>query len=198
MAEMQGPRAKARANLTTAIDLARGFPGQVFLGSWSDFFFLDSNWMFDMEFVESAKTLLDLEGSTCACLANLNVVAGGGNSEYVFMIDRSTTAEAYGALLSGPTPGRGWLNDFERFGCTSDVSQWCLYCERASEIAVMAIRGRAALDRYLPVIRHFGAARIRDAIEQPISYVFSARALLPEWRRELVAEYSTGSNEERS
>lgn len=183
--------AKAADNLTSNLYLDRRFPRNVFGPAWCEFFFFDSDWMFDPAFVGYVKALLEVEGASCACMTNIDAAGGNERRDSRFIIDRTTTPEAYRSLLAGKGPTVGWINDIERFGCTSEVSEWCMYCERASEIAVIAVRRGVSPERYLPVLAPFKAARLADAVKQPLAYGFSSQALSEAWRSELLIEYAS-------
>jgi hypothetical protein len=173
------------------IDVTRRFPRNVFVGDWADFFFFDSDWMFDTVFVQIVKSLLEVEHAACACLANLDTPQNGDRGEgRVFFLTRETTGETYGSLLKGTGAGNGWIYDIDRFGCTSDVGDWCMYCERNNEIAVVAIRRNVAVGSYVSVLAKCKAMRIDDAIRQNHSYGFSEKALAPQWCSEFLQEYA--------
>jgi hypothetical protein len=167
------------------------FPRNVFVGQWDQFFFFDSDLLFDSAFVDQVKTLLDIEGAACACLVNLDISTetAGGNRQ--FFIDRGTTPSSYKDLLRGEHPGQGWIYDIGRFGCVSDLRQWAIYCERNSEIATIAIRSQSAIDRYGLFLSRLNAMRVTDAVSKPISYGFSPEALSAEWRNVLLQEYGS-------
>ena len=178
---------KARANLILAINASREFPKNVFPGNWGEFFFFDSDWLFDAQFVERARELLEIEGGNSACMSNLDAAPGTERSS--FFIDKEITGQAYATFLSGPNVEEGWIYGVDRFGCTSDVGQWCIYCERRNEIAVIAVRDSRGTEKYEAVIAQFKALPIGQAVAKPISYSFSDRALSAEWRGELLKQY---------
>jgi hypothetical protein len=179
---------KARANLSLAIDAGREFPKNVFSGNWGGFFFFDSDWIFDAPFVERARALLEIEGGNSACISNLDAVPSTERSS--FFIDKEITGQAYASFLSGPNIEEGWIYGVDRFGCTSDVGQWCIYCERRNEIAVIAVRDSRAMEKYEAAIAQFKALPIDQAVAEPLSYGFSERALSAEWRGELLKQYA--------
>ncbi len=180
---------RARENLRHGIVTDRRFPRNVFSGQWDDFFFFDSDWIFDADFVQWVKDLINLEDGHCACLANLDAFTDAGSQERLLFIDHKSTSDEYRSLLCGETPGDGWIHTIDRFSCTSDAFQWCIYCERSNEIAVIAIRKYSSLESYLPLMAKYKAARLDEAIRKPISYGFSAQALSTQWRSEFLKEY---------
>jgi len=198
MNAMRNECLNALSNLSKTIDAGRRFPRNVFLGPWSDFLFFDSDWLFDARFVEQVKSLLDIEGGTCACLANLDQITDGDQDRHLLFIDGSTTQNAYRLLLKGETSGSGWIHDMDRFACVSDVSQWCIYCERASEIAVIGFQTDISVERYMLVVAQLKAARIAEAAWHDLFYGFSAQALSAQWRSELLQEYAQAQSGNRS
>ncbi|HNP34892.1 MAG TPA: hypothetical protein PKK10_03470 [Woeseiaceae bacterium] len=149
--------------------------------------------MFDAAFVGHVKALLEIEGATCACLANMDASVDDDLRKSRFFIDRTTTPDSYQLLLRGTNPGVGWIYDIDRFGCSSEASEWCMYCERSSEIAIIAFRCDVSLERYVPVIKSFKAVHIAEALKQQLAYGFSSQALAAAWRSELLAEYASRS-----
>ena len=176
---------QALKNIHTLLDEERWFPEYVFRGRWSRVFFFDSDWMFDEDFVELAQTLLQIDGGKCVCLANFDRTVR--TDDRLFFIDANTSPGTYRAVLFGTPSHEGWLDDIGRFGCCSDARDWCLYSERASEIAVIAIRSDAQVDRFRPVLTRVHAEPIAEAIADPLSFGFEV--LLPHWRTELCKQY---------
>ncbi|HEX7079783.1 MAG TPA: hypothetical protein VF329_02070 [Gammaproteobacteria bacterium] len=76
-------------------------------------------------------------------------------------------------------------------GCSSEVCEWCIYCERSNDMAVLAIRRGVSTERYIPVIAQFKAVRLAEALKQPLAYGFSPQALSEAWRRKLLVEYAS-------
>jgi hypothetical protein len=194
MSTIRSDRTRALLNLGKAVDVRRRFPRNVFLGQWRDFLFFDSDWIFDAAFVEQVKLLLAIEGGTCVCLANLEGDPQLYQDEQPLFIEQSTTQGVYRSFLGGSDPINGWMYNVGRFGCTSDVGQWCIYCERRSEIAVIGFLSSAPTEPYMPLVAQLKAARIADAIEGRLSYGFSPEALSEQWRGMLLQEYGTRSS----
>ena len=178
----------ARANVRAGINPDRRFPRNIFVGDWSDFFFFDSDWMRESDFVEHVKAFLDIEGGQCACLWKLD--SEDANEPRFFFVRGQTTSEEYRARLAGTTPGYGWLDAMERLACASDMGEWCMYCEPNNEIAVVGFRRVDAASRYSSAMARFHAARFETAIQEPLSYGFSERALTDEWRENFLREYA--------
>lgn len=183
----------AMQNVAVLITPEHQFPANVFTGEWAGFFFFDSDWVLDPVFVESVKALLDVDDGTCACLVNLDSEEAAGAEKPHFCIDRETSPADFQAVLGGTDPSNGWLFSVTRYGCASDKGEWCIYCEQASEIGVVAFRHSGALARYASPIAQLHAARLDEAIKGPLSYGFSDRALSAHWRSELLREYGARS-----
>jgi len=184
----------ASANMEKSIRSNARFPEYVFNEKWEIFLFFDPDWVFVEEFPEKMKTLLEIEGGECACICNLDMEAGesgfgikpnGTNSRYFF--DKETTNDEYLKFLGGDGIVFGWDICIDSFACTSDKHDWCFYCERRDEIAVIAFRNASELENYRPVLSQLYATPIKQAIELPLTYPFSQ--LLPEWKRDLIKNY---------
>jgi hypothetical protein len=182
---------KAARNLAEQIDANARFPLNVFRPTWGKFLFFDSDWMFDSGFVDLVKSLLIVEGAECACLTNLDMTAGLAGQGNTIYIELGTTPANYLSQLRGAIPGAGWIHGIDRFGCTSNICEWTMYCERASEIAVIAIRDQVPVERYVRQISMLKAAPLAQAFEQPLAYGFTGTAMSAAWRDKLLVEYAT-------
>ena len=181
---------RARANVGRSIDAVRHLPQNVFLGSWKAFFFFDSDWMFSREFVGIVKNLLHKEGSSAACLTDFESNMPELSS---FWFRKETTSDAFlSARAQIPAEGLdGWLDALSRFGCTSDVGEWCFYCERRDEIAVMAFRQSFLVEKYRPAIEQLTAVPIDIALTSPPSWGFDH--IPTGWREEFLKNYRNES-----
>lgn len=179
----------ARENVHRAVNPERRFPRNIFQGDWIEFFFFDSDWMTDPDFVGHVKAFLDIERAECACLWRLD--SEDANEPEFFFVQTQTIPDDYRVLLAGATPGYGWVSAMERLACASDVGEWCMYCEPNNEIAVIGFRQADASARYSSAMARVHATRFEDATrEPPLSYGFSERALSREWRNEFLREYA--------
>ncbi len=171
-------------------DGVRKFPEKVFIGELNHFSFFDSDWIFETKFVEKIKAVLVAERSACACISNLDAIASGVSAdEASFIIDQSTTDADYALALKGSQSKPGWNCGVDRFACSSETGTWCIYCERRNEIAVVATKASLAPDVRERLVDSVKALPIRQAIEQSHIYGLSAKALSPEWRTALIANY---------
>ena len=191
-AGQQSAGALARANLGVAIDTGRRFPENVFLGDWEAYWFFDSDWIFDEEFVERTKWLLTIEGGECACMADLEAPPARDDSQ--FLIEERITGQDFQLFLKGAGEGKGWVHSVGRFGCISDVGDWCIYCEKRNEIAVIALRSADGPRRYETALAGLNALPIEQALATRLSYGFSERALSPDWRDAYIGNYGARSN----
>lgn len=182
----------ARAKLDTSIDTNSRFPGNVFVGEWASFLFFDSDFVFEIEFVRKIKSLIEIERGRCACVCNLDARLDNRDAkESFFLIEETMSDEAYSSVLRGLVAGSGWIYTADRFGCTSDIGQWCIYCERANEIAVVAFQRKVLPSCYSWILEHFKALPFDKVIDPPHSYGFSPRALTQEWHSLMSVEYAT-------
>jgi hypothetical protein len=191
MSDLGDECATAVGNLRDAVYFDRRFPLKVFSDGWLEFFFFDSDWMFDDEFAEKVKATLAADGGGCACLIHLDSAATENKRDSPFFIDQRTLKEAYRSFLEGSGPPEGLIYQGDRFACISDAGNWCIYSERRSEIGVIALRLGAPMERYMPLIEQLKAAPIREAVELQISYGFSPKGLSELWRASLIREYQT-------
>jgi len=195
---------RAVANMVHAIESSRRFPANVFSSDWKEFVFFDSDLVFKQEFASDVRTLLEMEGSVCVCLANLFKMAQGVDSDQCCVfLDNKIENKQYLSLLAGADHALGLFYDVDAFfGCTSDVGLWTIYCDRGSDIAVMAFRDHEQLAKFEPVINSLGAVPIEEALVRPPGYGFSpahityipgARRKWLEWITELKKAYDRNS-----
>lgn len=178
---------RASENLEGAIDLSNQLPNNVFVGAWKNFYLFDSDWIFEGAFVEKISSMLDAEGSSCACLMNLD-----HNMDHVsrkFIVDRVTTAAAYQSLLRGTGPTDGWIYAMDRFACISDKGGWCIYCERQNELAVIGFRQGVSCERFKSVLESVHAGCVADVLAGRADYELSAHVISHEWKDKILAQY---------
>jgi len=187
----------AYENVFRSIDLTRRFPQNIFRPGWDDFLFFASDVMFSPEFVRTARSLIKVEGSECFCIVNLDDLVLGKKrpEESSFFIDSTISEEEYLSFLRRLPDG--WLYSPNNFACASEGDRWSMYCERQSEMAVVAFRGleNSLLIRTAALLLE--AAPIEEAVERRIGWSFTPVAesrggLTPEWRDQLLEEYSAG------
>jgi hypothetical protein len=145
--------------------------------------------MFEGAFVEKVRMMLQREGSTCGCIANLDRYAVVAPA--VFAIDEATTAQDYQRRLAGTGPDDGWVYDIGRFGCTSDVGSWCIYCERASELAIIGFRAEALPEQHEFLLASLHASRTESVGANPNRFDFAAHSISRAWQRELLQNYKS-------
>ena len=180
--------ARTSENLMKAIDVGRRYPDNVFGADWSSFFFFDSDWMFEDAFVTKAFALLDAEGSSCACLVNLDHDLE--DSPRAFSIDRQTTLEDYGSVLRGTGPVDGLGYAIERFACVSDRGLWSIYCERQNELAVFGLLRGVPGEAYTSFLDSVHARRVTDVAAGSADFGFSEHEISRDWRERLLRAYS--------
>jgi hypothetical protein len=188
-----GPSKGVLENATQTINIKRRFPENVFLNEWVNFKFFDSDWIFNPEFVDKIQMVLNAEGGTCACLLNLDELAASTAKEPWLFINKTMTSEAYMVGLRGSSVREGWVYGMDRFSCASDTGQWCFYCEKDSEMAVVAMKESGPKNGFESVIQQFGALTIDQAIAKPLAHVFSQNHMLPEWRVKITKAYAAPS-----
>ncbi len=187
----QDARVVACTTSRRVIDVARRFPENIFVDEWDDYFFFDSDRVFDPTFVVLMQAVLTAERASCACISNLDTVLTRlSPEESSFVFERSTTVAEYLTALKGSPSKLGWIYGVDRFACTSDLGEWCIYCERRNELAVVATKVGITDVVQRKLVDGCKALRVDKAIAQTHIYALSARALSPEWRTALLKNYA--------
>jgi hypothetical protein len=180
---------KALGNLSRAVEVGQHLPGQVFSPVWRYFRLFPSDRLFVEDFVGILRELLIAEGGTVGCLLNLNA-SGSLDIEQAaaLFLDAATTGPEYVAQLRGEHPGVGWLYAMDRYACASDAGEWCIYCEKENDIAVIAFPHREALDKLSQPTTRL-CARSIDEINETTACPFPFNHLTLAWREALTACY---------
>ena len=186
------PRQQAAKNFDEALSMKRRFPENPFRGKWDAFHFFDPDLLFESQFVEKLRLLLSCEPGTSVRLCNIDIAGAGGTfEESSIFLDIEMSGQAYMDHLRRGGPGSGWVYRMERYGYASDGGHWCIYCERANEIAAIAVRWNGSTDRFTAPLRQFDALPIQRAIDKPSSYGLSARGLPEAWRDKMLQAFGS-------
>ena len=181
----------ATKNLDAALATNRRFPEFVFTARWGTVFFFDPDWLFSADSVEIFKALLACENGALVCLKNLDCALDKGMHEDTLFLDKAILGAIYLAQLLGTEPGSGLLYQMDRYGCTSDVGRWCIYCERNNDIAAIAVWDAGATGQFAAPLEALRALPINQAIENPNCFGLTPRGSLDAWRRKLAREYGS-------
>lgn len=142
LAEQESTRQKAFDLAVRSIAYDLRLPERVFAGAWGSFFFCESDRLFDAGFLDVTIKFLDRENSRVACLLNLDktyLIRLEESASAIFLDHSSTGAQYVHALKEGGT-ARGWFYAVDRYVCCSDIGEWCIYCEKDNDIAIVAVR----------------------------------------------------------
>jgi hypothetical protein len=180
-------RPDALALIESAIDRKERLPKNVFRPGWGAFHLFDSDWIFEGAFVEKARAIMLHEGAGCAYIVNLDREADAESA--AFVIDSETTAQDYQRRLSGAGPGDGWVYDIARFVCISDKGSWCIYCERASELAIIGFRIGTTLEWYRFILASLHASKAATVGASPRRYEFPSHIISSTWKEEIIRNY---------
>lgn len=178
------------SKLASMLDLNVHLPDYVFTRAWSYFRFFQSDKIFCSNFVIILKSLISSEGSDVACIAKLdsikNECENSNNSNEVFFVDSNTKGTSYShRLFNGEM---GWIYGMERFGCTSNVGDWCIYCEKDNDIAIICMNGDDSAKDYKFALEKLNLIQMRKyAFDKPI---FPFNKLTNDWIKSLGDNYT--------
>lgn len=184
-------RERSFANSIGSIYLDRTFPLRIFRESWTAFFFLESDMIFVPAFIGVVRGLMGTENSQICCLINLGatVQKDYGDPPAIYL-DKSIEPSQYTSLLLGDGSWTAWLYLVDRYVCASDVGEWCIYCEKENDVAVIAFRSESGPNKFAAALQALQATSIRFASQTPREGAFRFDKLTPAWRSSLVAQYS--------
>ena len=183
-------RRAAFSNVVGAIELDRFLPENVFSGEWSDFLFFQSDRMFVSAFAEVVGELLSAENAEICCLLNLSETDPMEfEKASAFLLDGMVPGNDYEAHLRGSGPAVGWLYSMDRYGCASDVGDWCIYCEKENDIAVVALRKENGVSKFRSPLDKLRAQPIEALSNGELATLFPFSNLTAEWRIALTKRY---------
>ncbi len=184
-------KTNALAKLHESLNAEVQFPANVFRGLWDNFLFFDSDMIFDAEFIKEIASLSTGESSDCVCMCNVSEAQRIRSfMQASIFLYKETTNTQYLAMLRGSDAGVGWLYRMDRYALISESGNWCIYCERNNEIAVLAVRNRNAVENLDAVIKNVRATSIKHVDKHSAIYGLSNRALSDKWRTTFIQEYA--------
>jgi hypothetical protein len=182
---------EAFANAVNSLRPGMRFPENVFVGPWQNFLFFESDALFFGKFTWGIKEFLRIERSTSACLVNLDRREDGAERTAI-RLDNQVTNDSYQEQLRAGTVESAWLYAMERYVCASDGGTWCIYAEKANDVAVVALRNVGASTQFHYALSYFGA----DTLTYLLRTQFPFTELVSHWRAGLIRNYkpSKGRN----
>jgi len=189
---------RAFRGVMDACDFQKMLPDRLFVGLWSGFLFFQSDYVFSPDFANIVREFMDLEGAKVTCLLNLDKTETAGfDGAASLFIDATMDGAAYQERLRAGGPAVGWLFDVDRYVCASDVGEWCIYCEKSNDVAVIGLREPDGRRKFELPLEHLAAKPIEDLIEGGRSPLFPFDRLVSDWREGLVDHYGLGAWDKR-
>jgi hypothetical protein len=181
---------RAFDNVIGTINSASCFPAQVFRGSWGAFLFFEADRLFASSFAVVAAELLNAEQAEVCCLLNFSETDTlAYESAAMLFIDAGMEPHAYDAMLRQGGPAKGWLFGMDRYGSASNQGGWSIYCEKGNDVAVIALRQRSDMEKYIECVKQLHAEPIatllRAGSEAPVPF----SQLTENWWRGLTQHY---------
>jgi hypothetical protein len=146
---------------------------------------------FEPTFIAVMNALLDNEESQICCLINLGAtVQKDYSNPPARYLDRPTDSTQYMSMLRGNGSPDAWLYLVDRYVFGSDAGEWCIYCEKENDIAVIAFRGEGRGNKFSTALGALQATSKNSARGIPREGAFRFDKLTPAWRSSLVEQYS--------
>ncbi|MGB8366287.1 MAG: hypothetical protein WCE20_17460 [Rhizomicrobium sp.] len=178
---------KSYANAVNSVHTDITLPLNVFVGAWAEFLFFESDAIFKPEFVAAMHDLLDAEMSHVCCLINLGATKNVSSEPPAMFLGRSIDPAYYMRLLRGNGAPDSWLYLVDRYICASDVGDWCIYCEKENDVAIIALRTTDSLNRFQSALDRLHAEGLEKICGA--EGVFPFTKLTAEWRNGLASHY---------
>lgn len=191
---MKTAQQRALNNAKSFVNPEKSLPENVFSGHWATFLFFESDRLFVADFIDIVKELIVLEGATVCCLLNLNETnSPEAMAPSALFLDESTVGIDYLICLRGSGPAVGWIYSMDRYGCASDIGEWCIYCEKENDIAVIGFHRKDGLLKYRMPIDRLRAKNIAVACDR-LNDMFPFNQLTPGWLTGLTENYGKTAN----
>jgi hypothetical protein len=189
----EASRQKALDVVMRSLDFERVLPEGVFIGKWDHFLFCESDRIFAPGFMDAMSGLLRLERAQVSCFLNVDkteVFELGRIAAFFF--DEGVTSREYGSAVRAGGPADGWLYRVDRYACASDGGEWCIYCEKGNDVAVIGIRDSGGIEKFETPLRQLWAKPIEDLVDGGAAPLFPFDQLVPAWRKGLLDNYGSG------
>ncbi len=184
------PRDSAIANALSSINKGARLPCNVFTQMWDDYLFFESYMMFDNSFIEAKNTILREEGSSEIALVNLG---NGPNTsdvkQSIIFLEKNLITSEYISILKGDGSPLNWIFLMDRYVCASDKGNWCIYCEKENDIAVLAVRNTLPESMILKLRDLLKADSIKTICDSKINRPFDFDKLVLDWKATLITDY---------
>lgn len=180
---------EAVTNALRSINQSIRLPENIFSGSWSVYRFFESDNMFHDDYVRAARRMLEDEGASTICIVNLDNPAANAEDGAVCFLDTRSSEAEYRKRMRAINVG---YIERERFASASNVGSWCIYCENANDVGVVAIReARLAskLDPSLKLFRAWPLDVISDDASPEAGFPFTK--LVSDWSRGLKQNFGS-------
>jgi hypothetical protein len=190
--EIISARFAAFHNVGRFIKTEAFLPERVVGTEWTTTRFFEADTVVSKDFVSAVHEFVKIEQSESCCLVNLTRthVPEYQKASSLF-IERTTTEEEYSAKLREGGPASGWIFWMDRYGCASDKGEWCLYCERNNDVALISFRGPDAARKYHSPLKILRAEPIESLLRVPELQVVPFISLTPGWRSGLKENYGS-------
>lgn len=189
-AQINAAQKQAFSNIAKSIDFNCYLPNNVFIGGWNVFLFCESDRIFGQEFIIALKLFLSIEESCVSCLFNIDrAKANEFNESSVIFIDGNVTENSYREALRSGGPANGWLYGVDRYACASDAGQWCMYCEKDNDIAIIGLHTSTDIEKFKNPLDCLRAKTIKNLVADGKKSPYPFGDLAPVWREGLLNNY---------
>ncbi len=187
-------RLDAFQNVCASINSTALLPEQVFKGNWNQFLFFETDMIFARSFPEVVTDIIRIEQAKCCCLLNYDLTPVIEYQAAAMMfLDESLGGEEYFSRLkmNGPSSlGTEWLFRMDRYGCASNKGEWCIYCEKTNDVAVIGLRNSDGAAKFSKPLKKLYAHSIEAFLEMGSLAPVPFNVLVESWRHGLVQNYS--------
>ena len=181
----------AITNALSSIRKEAHLPNQIFTQAWDEYLFFESYMMFDAIFIETKNIILNEEEYSKIAVINLGNLPNDSDREpRSICLDKETTFPEYISILKGDGSPLNWMFLMDRYVCASNKGNWCIYCEKENDIAVLATRHAFPASVLLNLRNLLKANSIKTIDNSKMDHkFFDFNKLVSSWKAALVANY---------
>jgi hypothetical protein len=196
--EITYTRRAAFRNVIDSVSSTSALPQQMFMTAWYEYLFFESSCVFVDSFTDVVSALLRSEESTSCCLLNF------GESHSLecelaasIYLEEATTRKEYSALLRRGGLANSWITRMDEYGCSSNKGEWCIYCEKANDIGVIALRYPESSAKFRLALETLRAASLDAIFMRGSATPYAFAQMIPKWRHDLLKNYAHGTPSDR-
>lgn len=177
-------------DMETKIDTHKRLPDQLFKGHSLKYLFFDVDIVFNEIFFEILNKILNRSEFEKLYILRVDYVSiDPHGNDYCMFFGSLNSGNDYESFLMRDLHPSAWFFSFGRYFVSSLESEWCIYCERNNDFAILGGNPESKDNSYKNLSLSLNGENIRDILNMEKPY-FPFDDLPPEWREGFLKHYS--------